>query len=109
MSRPANARFIAALVVAALAGIALAWLDTRPGFDDSGVLAGLLVIAGIGSVLVAGRASTLAAVALGILVGGPTPIAEIASGGQAASLVALVFALGATIVTSLVLRAGRDG
>ena len=87
----------------------LAWIDTRPGFDDSGVLAGLLVLGGVASVLLAGRVSLARASVLGIVVGGPTPLVEIANGGQTASLVAIVFALGAAIVTSLVLRAPRDG
>ena len=47
---------------------------------------------------------------LGVLVGGPPPIAEVLNGGQAASVIALVFALAATLVTSFVLRVlGRDG
>ena len=99
---------MAALALAALAGVFLAWLDTRPGFDDTGVLAGLLVVAGVGSVLIAGVASLASAALLGVLIGGPTPLAELAGGGQAASLVALVFALGATAVTALILRTGRD-
>jgi hypothetical protein len=72
------------------------------------VLAGLLVLAGVGSVLIAGAASLAGAALLGVLIGGPTPLAELAGGGQAASLVALVFALGAAAVTALILRTTRD-
>ena len=86
------------------AGVALAWIDTRPGFDDTGVLIGLLILAGIGAVVFAGAPSTGRGWLLGVLVGGPTPILEIRNGGQAAAVVALVVALAATLLGSLVLR-----
>lgn len=97
-------------MAALAAGLVLAWIDTRPSFDDTGVLVALLIIAGVGVAILDGAPSTGVAWLLGLLVGGPTPIVEVLNGGQAASLVALVFALAATLITSFVLRgAGRDG
>jgi hypothetical protein len=82
----------------------------QPGFDDTGLLIGLIVVAGVGTVALAGGASTGRAAVLGVLVGAPVPIVEFANGGQAASLVALVLALAATLISSFVLRVmGRDG
>ena len=68
------------------------------------MLVGLLIVSGIGAVVLAGAPSTGKAWLLGALIGGPTPIVEIVNGGQAASLVALVFALAATVISTLVLR-----
>jgi hypothetical protein len=74
------------------------------------VLVGLLVAAGVAAVLVDGAPSMAVAWVLGVLVGGPTPIVEVLNGGQAASVVALVFALAATLAASFMLRvARRDG
>ena len=59
-----------------LVGIAIAWMDTRPRWDDAGVTAGaLLVAATFGGVL--GVRPWLAA----ILVVAPLLIAELASAG----------------------------
>jgi hypothetical protein len=81
----------------------------RPGFDDTGILVGGLVVAGIGAVLLAGSPSIGRAWVLGVLVGGPTPILEILNGGQAASLAALVIALAGALGAAAVLRAvGHD-
>jgi hypothetical protein len=110
LSSIASARTGAALGLALVAGLGLAWLDTRAGFDDTGLLVGLIVVAGVGSVVIGGGASWGRAALMGVLVGAPTPILDIAGGGQAASIVALLFALTATLVTSFVLRVmGRDG
>jgi hypothetical protein len=96
-------------VAALAAGLILAWIDTSPGFDDTGVLVGLLVAAGVGVVILDGRPSTGVAWVFGVLIGAPTPIVEAVNGGQAASIVALLFALAATLITSFVVRvAGRN-
>ena len=89
------------------AGLALAWIDTRPGFDDTGVLVVLLAVAATAAVLLAGSPSIGRGWLLGILVGGPTPILEIMNGGQAASLAALVVALAAALLASILLRGVR--
>lgn len=39
-----NYRFFFFLVLALLAGLAILWIDSRPGWDDTGITAGLLVL-----------------------------------------------------------------
>jgi hypothetical protein len=88
--RPAaiSNRLIAGLAIALVAGIAIGYIDSRPGWDDTGITAvSLLLAAGIAA-FVARRFPWLVAVATGIWV----PLFEIpylASGGP---LVALGFA-----------------
>jgi hypothetical protein len=43
MIRP-NLKFIFVLVISICAGLFLAWMDSRPGWDDSGITAGLIVL-----------------------------------------------------------------
>ena len=52
MDRPTDTAEVGIVVHAAvlLAGLALAWMDTRPSWDDTGVTAaGLLIIAALGA------------------------------------------------------------
>ena len=76
------------------AGIAIAWIDTRPNWDDTGITAlGILVLAASGSLL--GVAPWLSA----LLAAGPIVVTEI-SGGQDV-LAALLFALAGACAGSL--------
>ena len=77
-----------ALVVAALGGLAIAWIDASPGWDDTGITAGLLVIGAGVAAGISGRRPWLWA----LLVGLPTPFVEMSRGGDPASLAALAFA-----------------
>src|SRR4051794_30158392 len=97
------ARRFVALLVAAIAGLALAWIDTRPGFDDTGVLVGLIVAASMIGVLIEGSGSIWRAGVIGLLVGGPTPLVEVGSGGQLAALVAPVTAIIVAVATAVFL------
>lgn len=82
-----------ALVVAAIGGLAIAWIDASPGWDDTGITAGLLVIGAAVAAGISGRRPWLWA----LLVGLPTPFVELAQGGDPAVLAALGFAaIGAT-------------
>ena len=74
--------------VAALAGIGIAWIDTRPSWDDSGVTAGLLALAAFVIAAAAGRRPWLWA----LLVGAWTPAFEIPASGRPDSLAALLVA-----------------
>ncbi len=81
-------RDLVLLAFAVLAGITVAWLDTRPGWDDTGITAGLLVLAAGLVAALSGRRPWLWAV----LVGAWTPAVEIVTGGSVASAIAIGFA-----------------
>ena len=89
-----RARSWALAAVALVAGLWLASIESRPGFDDTGVMVGLLLVVPAVVAAVAGRRPWLWA----LLVGGPIPLVEVASTGSMAPLAALVVAgLGAAI------------
>ena len=83
-------------VLALAAGGVIAWVDTRPGWDDTGVTAGaLLIVTGVAAL--AGLRWWIAAV----LVVGPLLLAEIGSVGWGLALapaIAAVGALGGTLL-----------
>lgn len=79
------------IVVAVVAGLALAFMDSRPGYDDTGVTAAGLAIAALISVLIDGSGKLLRVAALAVLVGIWIPILEIAAPGTYGSLLAFVF------------------
>ena len=81
-------RDVALLLLATGAGIAIAAIDSRPGWDDSGITAALLATSASVVAAAARRRPWLWA----ILVGVWTPAVEIPATGQLASAVALVFA-----------------
>lgn len=79
------------LGLAALAlglGIAVAALDSRPGWDDAGITAGLLVASAALLAAIDGRRPWRWT----LLVGSPLPILELPTSASAGPLVALVFA-----------------
>ena len=79
------------LVIAMLSvavGLAIAFVDTRPGWDDTGITAGALFGAALVLSLVAGRRPWL----WGFLVGIWLPVLELPSHGDPAALAALAFA-----------------
>ncbi len=78
----------AAAAVAVIGGLLIAYLDSRPGFDDTGVTAVLVITVAAVAAAIGGTRPWLWA----ILVGGWTPLVEIAEGGSTGSLLALVFA-----------------
>ena len=81
-------RELLAVPLAVGAGLAIALLDSRPGWDDTGITAVLLLLAAFASAALAGRRPWLWA----LLVGGWIPLFEIPGSGQPVALVALVFA-----------------
>jgi hypothetical protein len=81
-------------LIALLLGLAVAALDSRPGWDDTGITAGLLAIGAAVIAAIDGRRPWLWA----LLVGGPLPIIETLQGGSPASLIAIAFAgVGSTL------------
>jgi len=81
-------------IVAAAVGLAIAWVDSRPTWDDTGITA--LSLLGV-SLLVAwlsGRWPLVWAVLVGVW----TPILEIRASGEPTSLLALAFALVGSLI-----------
>jgi hypothetical protein len=83
------------LAISALAaGSLIAYIDSRPGWDDTGITVGLILLsAGVLGIFVPRRAWLMA-----VLVGGVTPLVEIPAGHGAGSLAALAVAVGASYV-----------
>jgi hypothetical protein len=81
-------RDVALIALATVCGVAIAWIDSRPGWDDTGITAALLVLGAGAVAAVSGRRPWLWA----LLVGAWTPAVEIPVGGSAASLIAVGFA-----------------
>ena len=80
--------------MALLLGLGVAWMDSRPGFDATGITVVLLLTGTLAVAAVSGRRPWLWA----MLIGAWTPILEIGGGGSPASLAALVIAgVGAAI------------
>ena len=91
------ARVILPSVLLLVAGLAIAWVDTRPGWDDTGVTAGaLLITAAMGSL-----ATVPPWLAAG-LVAGPIVVAE-ARGGSGV-LLEILFALAGAYSGAVVRR-----
>lgn len=94
--RPATTprRLAVALAISLAAGIAIGWMDSRPGFDDTGVTALALLLATAVASFVAPRIPWLWAVMTGIWV----PLFELPSLASGGPILALVFsAIGAFI------------
>jgi hypothetical protein len=80
-------RFVAALVLAAIAGVAIGLVDSSPGWDDTGItVASLFLAAGITAAISRRRPWLFA-----LLVGGWVPVLELPRGGGSAPLFALLF------------------
>ena len=103
--RRLDAPTLLAIVIALVAGLGVASLDSRPGWDDTGITAGLLIVGAALAAAVSGRSPWLWAILVGIWI----PAIEIPASGATASLVALVFAaIGAALGFAL-RRAVRPG
>jgi hypothetical protein len=92
-----------ALVIAVLGGLGIAWLDASPGWDDTGITAGLLLLVACVAAGTSGRRPWLWA----ILVGLPTPFVELVGGGDPAALAALAFAAAGAAAGFVVARGIR--
>jgi hypothetical protein len=90
-------RTLLASTLALCAGLAIAWVDTRPGWDDTGITAlSLLIAAAVASFV------RIPAWLAAVLVACPVVVAEI-SGGMAV-LVAILFALAGALAGVFVRR-----
>jgi hypothetical protein len=102
------------LVVAIVAGIGIAYVDTRPGWDDTGITAAALAIAALVAVLIEGSGRVVRVGAIAVLVAIWIPILEIAAPGTYGSLLAFVFSgvgafIGWVIVRGLTRPTPPDG
>jgi hypothetical protein len=75
-------------VLAVLTGIAIAWIDTRPGWDDTGVTVGLVFLFSALWGALAPKRPWLTALAVGVWI----PLANIIVAGNFESSVALIVA-----------------
>ena len=80
-------RFI--LPLASLAGLSIAWIDSRPRWDDTGVTAGMLLLTAGFLALIAPRRVWLIALGVGIWI----PLRGIATTGDFTMLLILLFPL----------------
>lgn len=77
------------LLGALVAGFAIGWMDSSPGFDDTGVTAGaLLIVAGLFA-FISGRRPWLWGFLLGVCV----PVLDLLRTGSPVASPAIVFAL----------------
>ncbi len=76
------------LLVALALGALIGWVDSRPGWDDTGITVGLIVLA----TGLLGLAQPSAAWLWALAVGAWVPVIEIPAAGNPAALLALVVA-----------------
>ena len=87
-------------LLALLAGCAITWVDTRPGWDDTAITAAALLIAGAASAY-AGLRWWLATALIAV------PLVVVERGGGNAVLLAVAFTAAGAIGGALVRRATR--
>ncbi len=85
---PAQKRFRILLLIAIGAGLLIGWIDTRPGWDDTGVTVGLLFF----SAAALGAVMPSRAWVWGLAVGFGIPLFNLLLHGNPAALVSFVFA-----------------
>ncbi len=103
-ARPGSGGYGLGLLLAGLAGIALAWLDSRPGWDDTGMTIGLLFVSSLFSGLLSYRTPWLVALLTGIWI----PLVEFLPDLSLSSFFALVPAFAGAFAGSLISRAIRS-
>jgi len=91
---------IGMLLVAFLVGGLIAWIDSRPGWDDTGITVGLLVLVCAGFGALQPARAWLWALAVGIWL----PLVEIALTGHLGSLVAIAIAFAGAYAGALARR-----
>jgi hypothetical protein len=91
-SRSFGTRTLAVLALAA--GILIALVDSRPGWDSTGITAGALLLGAATASFEARDRPWLWA----LLIGLPTPIIEVIGSGNAGSILALGFAAAGAVI-----------
>ena len=77
-----------ATALALVSGLAIGWIDTRPGWDDTGITVGLILITSA----ILGFAFPKRCWIRAIIIGGALPLFNIMTNGNYGSLIALVIA-----------------
>jgi hypothetical protein len=88
---PTNGREAWGSILGLLSGLAIAFVDSRPTWDDTGITAAALVGSAVLATIVAGRRPWLVA----LLVGLPTPLLEMPERGPVAFIAVVIAAIGA--------------
>ena len=83
-----TARDLAMIAIAAAVGVAIAWIDARPTWDDTGITAGMVFVSSGCLSFISPRYPWAIALAIGVWI----PIWGIASQGNVASGLALAIA-----------------
>jgi hypothetical protein len=102
-ARTVERRHVVAFAVGITAGVGVALIDSSPGWDSTGITAGVLLLGAAAAATIGRDRPWLWA----LLVGLPTPILETVRDGNAASWLALIFAAGGAAIGWAVGRAGR--
>jgi hypothetical protein len=98
-------RFLPLLVVALAAGCGIAWIDSRPHWDDTGITAGMvLATSALLSAMMPARAAVFA-----LAVGAWIPLIGIIQQGNNASMLALPISFVGAFIGSLIGRQRRGG
>lgn len=98
-------RFLLLITVALAAGCAIAWVDSRPNWDDAGISAGMVfVVTALLSAVMPARAAFFA-----LAVGAWIPALAIAREGAGANLLALAIAFAGAFVGAYFGRQRRGG
>jgi hypothetical protein len=82
-----RARLAIALAISLIAGIAIGWMDSRPGWDDTAITALSLVLASGVAAFIAGSRPWLVAITTGVFV----PLFELPGLGGGGALAAFLF------------------
>jgi hypothetical protein len=90
-------------ILSTLAGMAIAIIDSQPGWDDSGITAGMLFIASAIAGFVSPKRFWLWALLIGIWL----PVAAISRNGDVTMLIVLIFSFGGSVSGFLISRIVR--
>lgn len=97
---PSNIKFYILVVADLISGIGFAWLDSSPGWDDTGVTAGLLLIVTFASGFIYQRKLWLWALLTGIWI----PLAGIIKTGNFTIILALLIAFAGSYAGGFIRR-----
>ena len=98
---PALNRFRTLLIIALAAGLLIGWIDTNPGWDDTGITVGLILLssASLGAIMPS------RAWVWGLAVGCGIPLFNLLRHGNPAALVSIVFAFAGAYAGTLARKA----